>query len=77
MHRMELSKADAKNVVLFIFSLRDTIRSISFAHNVGIVNRQMMMIYVIEWVVFLLLEAYLLHREKRKMFLYELWMEHR
>ena len=37
---MELSKADAKNVVLFIFSLRDTIRSISFAHNVGIVNRQ-------------------------------------
>jgi hypothetical protein len=36
-----------------------------------------MIINIIEWFVFLLLYAYWLHGEKRKMFLYELWMENR
>ena len=35
-----------------------------------------MIINIIEWVIFLLFYMYWLHEEKRKMFLYELWIEH-
>ena len=34
------------------------------------------MLIVVEWLIFFILEAYVLHNEKRKMYLHELWMEH-
>ena len=34
------------------------------------------MLTIIEWTLFFIFEAYILHNEKRKMYLYEIWMEH-